>query len=118
MNSKALALTIEAILALLMVASIASFPVQQQKTDLLELLVLQKENDLLRIWLSEGELGEAEMASDFEFGFPQSNGAIEFNGKKIEIKKFAYGSESSVSSEALFYLRNGELAELRITVYC
>lgn len=117
LNKKAFALTIEAILALLIVASIASFPMQAQKTDLLELLVLQKENDLLKIWLQE-ELDEKEMASDFEFAFPQQNGTIEFNGKTIEIKKFGYETNRSVSSSALFYLANGNLAELMITVHC
>ncbi len=118
MNKKAFALTIEAILALLAVAAIASFPMQPQKTDLLELLVLQKENDLLKIWLGERELGEKELASDFEFAFPQLDGAIEFNGKKIEIKKFDYKTERKISSSALFYLENENLVELRITVYC
>lgn len=117
LNKKAFALTIEAILALLVVASIASFPMQAQKTDLLELLVLQKENDLLKIWLQE-ELDEKEMASDFEFAFPQQNGEIEFNGKTIKIKKFGYETKRSISSSALFYLANGNLAELRITVHC
>ncbi len=118
LNSNAFALTIEAILALLVVAAIASFPMQAQKTDLLELLVLQKENDLLKIWLAERELGEKELASDFEFAFPQLNGAIEFNGKTTEIKKFDYKTKRSISSSALFYLENENLAELRITVYC
>lgn len=117
MNNLAFVLTIEAILALLVVAAIAAFPAQTEKTDLFELLLLQKENDLLKIWLEEETLDENTLASDFKFVFPQLNGAIEFEGKKIEIGKQYSEAKNSVSSSALFLEKDSRLSELRITAY-
>lgn len=117
MNESAFVFTIEAVLALLAVAAIAGFPVQTEKTDLFELLLLQKENDLLKIWLSESELKESELVSDFNFVFPLLNGHIEIDGKKTEINNSEAKTQNSVSSGALFYSKEGRLAELRIAVY-
>jgi len=117
LNDTAFVLTIEAILALLLAATIAAFPVQAQKTNLSELLLLQKENDLLKAWLQEKELREEEMLADFEFVFPEFSGSIRFDGKTTEIKKTSQNASERLSSGALFLQRSGNLAELSITVY-
>jgi len=117
LNSLAFVLTIEAILALLVVAAIASFPAQQEKTSLFELLLLQKENDLLKLWLMDKELDEKEIVDDFKLVFPNLDGAIEFDGKKIEIKNNGLNAKNKTSSSALFYSKDGRLSELRVAVY-
>lgn len=116
MNEIAFALTIEAILALLVVAAIASVPIQQQKNSLFELLLLQKENDLLKLWLSEKELSENEMKKDFEFVFPALAGEIRVGKKTVKIFS-STGKRESISSSTMFLTKEGTMEELRITVY-
>jgi hypothetical protein len=118
LNEHALAIAIEAIFALLLAATIASFPIQENNNAKVEeLLILQKENDLLKVWLQQQTLQEKELLSDFEFVFPNRTGTISVAGKKIEIKKNNTFFQKIISSSAFCLSENSELLELRIAVY-
>jgi hypothetical protein len=117
-NEKAIVLTVEAMLSLLLFAVIATLPLQSQETSLAELLILQKENDLLKVWLLQESLpSEAEMLKDFETVFPQSSGTIEVDGKKIEVARKQADSASKIVSTAIFFDSALQRHEIRLTVY-
>ncbi len=114
-NLKGQHLSIDAILCMLMIAAIASFPVQETKQGIgQEVLIFQQGNDLLRIWTSREQLSIEEMQKDTE---------RMFSGRKIvlffgnESKLINGVGEKSISSEIFYFNKRGDLLKLRIIVH-
>lgn len=116
MKPDGFALSLEAILSLLLLAGIASMAsFEHQNNSLNELLLLQKENDLLKVWVKEKTFDLNGMKSDFEFVFPQKSGKIFLNGGEISIGKSI--GKKAVSSNAVFFSKNLEKTVLRVIVF-
>ena len=81
-------------------------------TDLKELYILQKENDLLKMWAKEG-ISEKGMVSDFEFAFSGSCGFLEIDGKKSGGNCLG----NSVASSAIFVDENLQKRKVTLNVF-
>jgi hypothetical protein len=105
MNSKAFNLIIELLLVLFFFSIFfLFFPFQNNlmTEKLLELNVLQKEHDLLKVWLSNfNELNLNEMLSDALFVFPEKTIEISFDEEKILFK--GKTKNKAIISEVFFY---------------
>lgn len=117
MNSRAFHLSIEAIFSLLVLALLLSMPLPAADAGLERLQLLQKQQDLLAVWLVGGDFGSAEMKSDFEFVFAGRAGIIEFAREKLEIGVPPDGC--AVSTAGVHYLDSAmKLQEITLTVFC
>ena len=102
MQLKGFYLSTDAILSLLLLSALlaAQAPLEAADVSLRELYVLQKENDLLRLWMVEGAFNENAMQRDFAFVFPGSSGKIVIDGREILVGK--KGEEGTASSLLFF----------------
>lgn len=119
MNCNGIHLTLEALLSLILLVLFISVPFysgEKNGKKLDGLYIIQKENDLLKVWMQEKELNEDVLKEDFEFVFPENNGVIEINGKKLGIGK-SFGTKEVISSKASFFI-NGILYEMSVSVNC
>ena len=117
MNHRGIYLTFEAMLSLLILFAIISIPLQNELQGLNELHILQKENDLLKAWLSKRDFDLDEMKMDFEFVFPNSSGEIDIGNERIAVGKPA-GKRREIHSASGFALDNKlNAVEIRISVY-
>lgn len=101
--NKAFVFSAEAIVALLLIASIAAIPPQKHETNLIELLLLQKENDLLKVWAKE-KTSIDEMKSDFEFVFYGKSGKAAINETEAFFGK--QNCKKEISSNATYFSLN------------
>ena len=83
-----------------------------------DLYVLQKENDLLKIWVKEAKFEIPEMEKDFLFVFPDSRGFVSIDGKTFEagVPDNAWKCGDFVVSEAFFLNENLKKTVLRVGV--
>ena len=118
MRSSGLYLSLEAIFSLIILISLLVIPTQLREQNLDELYIMQKQNDLLKIWVRERNFEEANLKSDFLFVFPNQKGLIEFGNKKIVIGKLE-GLNNYRKSVAIGHYLDGELElrEIKLTVY-
>lgn len=117
MKRRGIYLAFEAVLSLLILFAILSIPMQDEQQNLHELHILQKQDDLLKMWLSEGNFNPEKMWGDFEFVFPNSSGFIEIGDQKIAVgkKREKYLRIYSTSGFALDERLNA--IEIRISIY-
>lgn len=117
MKCRGLHLTFEAMLGLLILFAILSIPMQDRQQNLHELHILQKQDDLFKMWLSEGKFNPEEMQRDFEFVFPNSSGFIEIGDQKSAVgkKREKYLKIYSTSGFALDERLNA--IEIKISIY-
>ncbi len=110
-------LSTEAILSLaLLSALLIAQPPLQAPADagLEELHVLQRENDLLKVWLMEASFDEKEMRHDFMFAFPGNSGKIAVDG--VETVVGEEGKEG-IASSLLFFDSEMQEHRIRLTVF-
>ncbi|MCX6798668.1 MAG: hypothetical protein NTW59_01055 [Candidatus Diapherotrites archaeon] len=115
MRSNGLYFTADALLSLLLLSALLALPAQQQEADWSQLLALQKENDLLKIWAAEGmPFNEVEIISDAQFVFPGSGMKITLDGKEIPL-----GAEtgSAIASEIIFFDSGMQKHTIQLAVY-
>lgn len=91
--------SMEALLSLLLLAAMLLTVREAKGPSLENLYILQKENDLLKLWAKEGIPAGEEMTGDFELAFPGRGGEIRVNDIIIPIGD---SSKEAVSSEILF----------------
>ncbi|MDD5148358.1 MAG: hypothetical protein PHH08_02740 [Candidatus ainarchaeum sp.] len=114
MENKGFFFSLEAVLALAMVSGLLLMQVPEEKKDLHELVVFQKENDLLKIWAKQRSFIPEKMKKDFEFAFPETGGEIKVNGKATAIGK---KTGRAVSSETGFFGLQLEKTTVSISVF-
>ncbi len=115
MKNRGYYLSFEAIVSLALLGLLISMPLQQEKTSLSDLHLLQKENDLLVLWAKRFDYIDIErMKQEFEFAFPEKKGEIIVDWQVIEIGK---KGNKAVSSKAVFFNKNLERHEIRLVVF-
>ncbi len=117
MKCRGLHLTFEAMLGLLILFAILSIPIQNGQQSLHELHILQKQDDLLKLWLSERSFDAEKMKGDFEFVFPNSSGAIEIGEEKIVVGKPVTNNSKIYSASGFMLNENLRTIEIRISIY-
>lgn len=102
MDSRGFYLAIEALVSMALLAMILALPIEANANDYRELYILQKQSDLLKVWMAQGslELDSEKMVSDFEFIFPGHAGILDIDGSEIEIGDVA-GAEKRRMQKAL-----------------
>ena len=81
-----------------------------------EIYILQKENDLLKVWFVGGLDSEWEMSSDFQFAFPNNCKILEVNGIRIFISEMEC-TGNAVSSSGKFINENFRVSEIKLTAF-
>lgn len=118
MNNRAIYLSVEAIISLIILISILALPSESREQNLDDLHVLQKQNDLLKVWTMERDFSAANLESDFLFVFPQQSGLVEFENKKIEIGKSGSLGNYKKSVASGYYIDDElRMKEIRLIVY-
>lgn len=108
-------LSLEACVSLiLLIIAILAVAGVDPDTNLKEIYILQKENDLLKIWSRKCTFSESEIISDFNFAFPESCGKIEVDGIIISNNNCA---GNSISSSAYFFDADLNPRKITLTVF-
>ena len=81
-----------------------------------EIYILQKENDLLKVWFADGLDSELEMVNDFQFAFPNNCKILEVNGIRIFTSEMKCGGDA-VSSSGKFINEFLQVSEIKLTVF-
>ncbi|MFH1663681.1 MAG: hypothetical protein ABH986_02645 [archaeon] len=113
-KEKGFSFTFEAALSMIILVIIISIPVQSEPGKLEKIYVLQKENDLIKVWVKEKEFNENEMKKDFREMFLSEKGEITVEGKKIGIDG---KTGNTIIKSSGFYYRNGKLDEISVKVF-
>lgn len=107
--------SLEAAISLLALAiiviSASGFTSQES---MIEIIILQKENDLLKVWAKQGIPEEKKVVQDFLFVFPEQSGKIIVNGKEVWIGE---EKEQAISSRIVFFSPNLEKTEITLIVF-
>ena len=106
--------SLELIIAFIFLALLFSQNIQNNDFLLNEVLVLQKQNDLLKIWTLQKETRPDTMAYDYQVIFPDRKALIYINGTKLEIN--GNGSKA-IASEISFYNSNGLKTKIKLINY-
>ncbi len=110
---KGFTFTLEALISLMLLVMIISIPIEENKNDLEKIYVLQKENDLIKVWIKTKNFDEKELEKDFKKMFPFQKGEIIINGKKTEIK--GKKGENEIKSNGFYY--ENELKKISVKVF-
>jgi len=106
--------TFEAAITLLLAISLVAALHFPGPENIDSLLIKQKQHDLLSVWILARNFNAEEMAGDFRFVFPQSQGFIEIDGEKVFIGE--QSGEISVETAA-FVGEDLKLREIAVGVY-
>ena len=115
MNEKAVYLTIEAVIALLAVTALIAAQQTQKTVDFNEVYEMQKQSDLIRVWISTETFNEEELSADLESMFEGKKARIELENSVIELNKEKKYSKA-ISSKG-FYWKNSRLNEIKLTIF-
>jgi len=113
-KQKGFSFTFEALLSLVVLVIILSVPVGNKENNLEKIYSLQKENDLIKIWIKTGNFGEKEITEDFRKMFPFQKGEIMIENRKIKIS--GKKGETVLKSSG-FYYKNNKLNEISVKVF-
>ena len=97
----------------IVLSTVSGFQAQSQ-ADLRELYLLQKANDVLKVWSLKHELSRQELLSDLSFAFPQNCVVLKMNGIALNECKANF---SFVSSKARIFDSLLQLQEIELIVY-
>lgn len=100
MNAKGLYASVEAMLSLLLLVAVLLSIQETEEPSLENLYLLQKENDLLKLWVKNGIPPKEEMVADFALVFPGKSGEIRVNESIISVGN--YKGNEAMASEILF----------------
>lgn len=110
---KGFAFTLEALISLMILVMIISIPIEESKNDLEKIYSLQKENDLIKVWIKTKNFNKTELEKDFKKMFPFQKGEIIIDGKKTEIT--GEKGENEIKSTGFYY--ENELKEISVKVF-
>ena len=108
-------LSLGELIALLLVASALLALPESEEPSFKELVVLQKEHDLLKVWGKTLEFEEKELVQDFQEVFPNRSGFVEIDGKKLSVGEKQ--EASLVVAEGWLFDSTMNLRHLRIGVF-
>ncbi len=117
MKNNAFVFSIDAILALFVLLSFSFLVIGANlpNSQISDLIILQKEGDLLKVWCGAESINLNEMVSDFNFAFRGSNGEVSLNGEKIAIGNSL--GKNAISSSAECFYPIGGFSDLTATVF-
>jgi hypothetical protein len=113
-KEKGFSFTLEALISFIVLIAIISIPVQENENNMEKIYTIQKENDLIKIWIKTEEFSEKGMKEDFRKMFPFQKGEVFIDGKKIEIEGTKGENELKNSG---FYYSQGKLKEISVKVF-
>ncbi len=110
-------LSLEATLSLLIVASISILALSpaQKPDSLAELLILQKEHDLLKLWLKT-RCSDADMIRQAKELFSGQEFELEINGIKV-FTSYSGGSKTAISAEVFIVDEGLNMKKVKLTVF-
>ncbi|MEW6294801.1 MAG: hypothetical protein AB1467_00715 [Candidatus Diapherotrites archaeon] len=118
MNEKAAYFSLEVLLSFILLIGIIAFPVHRSEAGTDELVLVQKEHDLIKVWVKERNFSKEEIEKDFLQNFPSNAGLIEFEGRKIFVNSKHLNLKGQKVSVKGFYLDDSlKVQELRLTVF-
>lgn len=104
MNERAVYFSLEVILSFILLVALIAFPLHRNEGKADELVLVQKEHDLIKVWVKERCFSKDEMEKDFLQNFPSNAGIIEFEGKKIFVNSTYLNFKAQRISVKGFYL--------------
>lgn len=105
----------EAAVSMLLLGALLALPAPAAQSALPDLLVFQKENDLLKIWQKHGlPLDESEIAGDIRFFFPGKNAAAIIDGREIMLGE---KTANAISSETIFFDCSMQRHRIQLTIF-
>ncbi len=111
-------LSIEAMLSMVLLAALVAAPSSIQEQDFSSLQVLQKQNDLLGVWIKERDFSKETFSADFRVVFPTGCGSIEADNTKHALGSNCGNAWKRKSVADAFYARDDlTLGSMRLTVY-
>ncbi len=112
--AKGFAFTLEALLSLGIIAMILVIPLNEKEKAYEKIYVLQKENDLIKVWINSGDFSEKTIKEDFRKMFPSAYGEISVEGKTISVK----GTKGkNIIKSTGFYYKNSRLNEISVKTF-
>jgi len=116
-KNNAFVFSIDAVLALFVLLSFSFVVLGADIPDsqISDLIIVQKEGDLLKVWCKAESINLNEMVSDFNFAFAGGDGEVSLNGEKIAIGNFS--GRNAVSSSAECFYFPGVFYDLTVTVF-
>jgi len=106
--------TLEALISLMILIAVISVPIEKNSADLEKIYVLQKENDLIKVWIKTKKFDEKEMKEDFKKMFLFQKGEIIVKEKKIEINGEKGLNELKTNG---FYFEKEQVKEISVKVF-
>ena len=113
-KEKGFSFTLEALISLMILTAVLSIPAEKNESNLEKIYCLQKENDLIKVWVKTKNFDEIEMKEDFRKMFPFQKGEIIVNEKKNGINGEKGLNELKTAG---FYFENGKLKEISVKVF-
>ncbi|HIH17146.1 MAG TPA: hypothetical protein HA252_07115 [Candidatus Diapherotrites archaeon] len=114
MDERGLYFSLEALLGFAVLVLVLLSTKPAEAPDLKPLYLLQKQHDLLVVWVGQGIPSLPEMESDFRRVFPGFSGRIGFNDEFVAVGEPA----SNAFTESIYYAApSGALGRLSITLY-
>ena len=115
MNCKGMWLSIEAGLSLMILALLVLHSAPKQGQNLEDLYIIQKENDLLRVWAKEWPVSIQEMERDFTESFGGKSGELWIGGENRIIGGPC--NRDCISSEMRFFDSRGQSYRVAVMVF-
>ena len=107
-------LSTEALITLVFAVMLFSLPAQKCSPSMNELLIMQKESDLLKLWAKDYCPNSESIKKDFRLAFPGNRGVVNMCGKKLV---FRGRGKKALSAEIFFFDSKLEKRLWRITVF-
>lgn len=117
MRNRGLYLSFECLFSLLILIMIITTPINFGRESLEEIYVLQKQHDLIKVWIKERDFSENTLRSDFEFVFPGKSGIIKLGEREIEIGNLEEGYSTKGIAKAYYLNQELELEEMQLIVF-
>ena len=115
MKANGFCFSAEAAVSMLLLGALLALPEPAAQSALPDLLVFQKENDLLKIWQKNGlPLSESEIAGDLEFFFPGKNAAAIIDGRETMLGE---KTANAISSETVFFDGSMRQHRIQLTIF-
>ncbi len=100
-------------LSVVFLVSVFSFP---KTPEFDSVVVLQKADDLLKVWVAEDEWQETELIKDFQMFFPLQGGELFIGGKKLVLRESS-SKKRAVVARGFRLDWNGKMEEIRLKVF-
>ncbi|MFH1586420.1 MAG: hypothetical protein ABID38_01025 [Candidatus Diapherotrites archaeon] len=110
-------LSTEALFSLFLLCSVLLLPASFSSPSYSEVLLVQKGNDLLAVWMMQRSFSQREILSDIQLVFPMHAVLVEIDGSEYWHNKRNFAGMDATSSSIFFLDDSLQLKELRLTIY-